>query len=288
MKIPKPNSGHDGWRWLDWIVGVTLVWAAATIIVPFGAVAVVSFATRETYGWIQWTATLTNYRDIWHPLYGRILMQSIGLSTVTTLCALALGFPLAYLIARASPRWQPFWLVLILVPLWTNFLVRTYAWMVLLRSEGLINSLFLHVGLIQEPLSMLYTPSAVVIGLVYGYLPFMVLPIYAAMERVPRSLEEAARDLYAGFWTSIGRVVVPLVAPGIAAGCLLVFLAGLGAYLTPDLLGGAKTMMVANLIQHEFLVVRDWPLGSAVSVVLMALALAIVAAVRRIHHAIVS
>ncbi len=283
-----PPAGPVPRRWIVWCVRLTVLWGLATILAPLATVAIVSLATRETYGWIQWTATVANYRDIWHPLYGWIYLQSIGLAAVTTGGCLLLGFPLAYLIARAAPHRQPLWLVLILIPLWTNFLIRTYAWIVLLRTEGVVNSLLLHLGLVQAPLSLLYTPSAVVLGLVYGYLPFMVLPIYAAMERVPRSLEEAARDLYAGFWTTIWRVVVPLVKPGMAAGSLLVFLASLGAYLTPDLLGGAKTMMIGNLVQHEFLVVRDWPLGAALSVFLMLLALVIVAAVRRLDRRLVA
>jgi spermidine/putrescine transport system permease protein len=156
-----------------------------------------------------------------------------------------------------------------MIPFWTNFLVRTYAWMFILRTEGLLNTLLLKLGLIATPIELLYSNTAVVIGLVYGYLPFMVLPLYVALERVDRTLVEAAWDLYATRWAVFWRIIFPLARPGVMAGCLLVFIPSLGAFLTPDLLGGARSMMIGNLIQHEFLVARDWPLGAAISCVLM-------------------
>jgi spermidine/putrescine transport system permease protein len=161
----------------------------------------------------------------------------------------------------------------VLVPFWTNFLVRTYAWMVILRAEGFLNGWLLDWGLIDQPLEMLYKPVAVLIGLVYGYLPFMVLPLYVACERIDPILLDAARDLYAGRVAVFRRVIWPLAKPGIIAGSILVFIPTVGAFLTPDLLGGARTMMIGNLIQHEYLVIRDWPLGSALAFVLMALVL---------------
>jgi spermidine/putrescine transport system permease protein len=165
-----------------------------------------------------------------------------------------------------------------MIPFWTNFLVRTYAWMFILRTEGLLNTLLLGLGVITTPLDLLYTDRAVLIGLVYGYLPFMVLPLYATLERLDPALVEAARDLYANQWSVFWRVIVPLAKPGIIAGCLLVFIPSLGAFLTPDLLGGARNMMVGNLIQHEYLVVRDWPLGSAISLMLLVIVIAAAAA----------
>jgi spermidine/putrescine transport system permease protein len=189
-----------------------------------------------------------------------------------------LGFPLAYYIVRLSPRWQAVWLMLIMIPFWTNFLVRTYAWIFILRTEGLLNTLLLGLGVITTPLDLLYTDKAVLIGLVYGYLPFMVLPLYATLERLDPAFVEAARDLYANQWSVFRRVIVPLTKPGIIAGCLLVFIPSLGAFLTPDLLGGARNMMVGNLIQHEYLVARDWPLGSAISLILLIIVMAAVVA----------
>jgi spermidine/putrescine transport system permease protein len=237
--------------------------------VPLCLVVVISFAGRGTYGGIVWSFSLVNYLDLLHPLYARILGQSILLAAGTTLLCLVMGFPLAYYIARAAPSRQGIWLLLVMIPFWTNFLVRTYAWMFILRTEGLLNTLLLKLGLIATPIELLYSNTAVVIGLVYGYLPFMVLPLYAALERVDRTLVEAAWDLYATRWVVFGRIILPLAKPGVMAGCLLVFIPSLGAFLTPDLLGGARSMMIGNLIQHEFLVARDWPLGAAISCLLM-------------------
>ena len=253
---------------------------AAVLIVLFGVplllVLAVSFASRGTYGGIEWALTFTNYTSIADPLYLRIFWRSLWLAGLTTAICLVMGFPLAYVIARAPRRWQGVLLFLVIIPFWTNFLVRTYAWMFILRTEGLLNQALLALGLIQEPLNLLFTDWAVLIGLVYGYLPFMVLPLYAALERLDRSLVEAAWDLYAKPVQVFTRVVLPLSRPGMIAGCVLVFIPSLGAYVTPDLLGGARTMMVGNLIQHQYLVVRDWPFGSSLSFVLMAGVLAAV------------
>ncbi|MEC4889819.1 MAG: ABC transporter permease [Nitrospira sp.] len=253
-----------------WLLAPGLCWTALFCVLPMAVILLVSFATRGTYGGIVWDFSLENYRDLLHALYGRIFGQSLLLAALTTIICLAMGFPLAYYIARLAPRRQAVWLVLVMIPFWTNFLVRTYAWIFILRTEGLMNTVLLKFGLISTPLELLYTNMAVVLGLVYGYLPFMVLPLYAAIERVDRTLIEAAWDLYADRWSVFWRVLVPLTKPGIVAGCVLVFIPSLGAFITPDLLGGARSMMVGNLIQHEYLIARDWPLGSALSMVLMA------------------
>ena len=267
---PKPTPSFP------WLV----IPPAGVLIVLFGVplllVLAVSFASRGTYGGIEWALTFTNYTSIADPLYLRIFWRSLWLAIVTTVICLAMGFPLAYVIARAPRRWQGVLLFLVIIPFWTNFLVRTYAWMFILRTEGLLNQALLALGLIHEPLNLLFTDWAVLIGLVYGYLPFMVLPLYAALERLDRSLVEAAWDLYAKPVQVFTRVVLPLSRPGVIAGCVLVFIPSLGAYVTPDLLGGARTMMVGNLIQHQYLVVRDWPFGSSLSFVLMAGVLAAV------------
>lgn len=246
-----------------------LLWTIVFCLLPMIVVLAVSFATRGTYGGVVWEFSLDNYRDLLHPLYGRIFGQSLLMAGMTTGLCLALGFPLAYYIARLPPRRQALWLVLIMIPFWTNFLVRTYAWIFILRTEGLLNTVLIQLHLISTPLDLLYSNQAVLLGLVYGYLPFMVLPLYAAIERVDPALIEAARDLYADRWSLFRRVLLPLTKPGMIAGCVLVFIPSLGAFLTPDLLGGARSMMVGNLIQHEYLVARDWPLGSALSLVLM-------------------
>lgn len=238
-------------------------------VIPLLIVLAVSFATRGTYGGIIWQFTLANYVDLLHPLYGRILGQSLLFATLTTLLCLVIGFPFAYYIARAPRRQQSVWLMLVLVPFWTNFLVRTYAWMLILRTEGLVNGVLLSWGLVDQPVPLLYTPFAVLLGLVYAYLPFMILPLYVACERLDPTLIDAATDLYASRVEVFRRVILPLAKPGVIAGSILVFIPTVGAFITPDLLGGARTMMIGNLIQHEYLMVRDWPLGSAVSFVLI-------------------
>ena len=264
-----------------WCYAGSLVWAVLAVGLPLLIVLAISFATRETYGWIRWDFSLANYRDLLHPLYFTIVWRSCAMAMAVTGICLLLGFPFAYVMARSSARWQSFWLMMVLIPLWANFLVRTYAWIFILRTDGLLNTWLIKLGLTNEPITLLYTPWAVLIGLVYGYLPFMVLPVYASLEQVSPILEEAAQDLYASSWGLFIRVLVPLSLPGIIAGSVLVFVASLGSYLTPDLLGGAKTMMMGNLLQHEFLVVRDWPLGSAFSIVLLLLVLLALWAYRR-------
>ena len=259
-----------------WLAAPGLLWMGLFFLAPLALVFAISFASRGTYGGIVWEFTAANYLDLWHPLYGKILGQSLWYASLTTAICFVLGFPLAYTIARSPARWQPLLLLLVMLPFWTNFLVRTYAWMIVLRQDGLVNGLLLALGIVDAPLELLYTPTAVVIGLVYGYLPFMVLPLYVAVERLDPLLVEAAWDLYASRWAVFTQVVVPLTMPGIVGGCVLVFIPSIGSFITPDLLGGARSMMIGNLIQHEYLVVRDWPLGSAVSFVLMAIVMAAV------------
>jgi spermidine/putrescine transport system permease protein len=270
-----PKPGQSSCR-SCWLAAPGLLWMGLFFLAPLALVFAISFASRGTYGGIVWEFTAANYLDLWHPLYGRILGQSLWYASLTTAICFSLGFPLAYMIARSPARWQPVLLLLVMLPFWTNFLVRTYAWMIVLRQDGLVNGLLLALGIVDAPLELLYTPTAVVIGLVYGYLPFMVLPLYVAVERLDPLLVEAAWDLYASRWAVFTQVVVPLTMPGIVGGCVLVFIPSIGSFITPDLLGGARSMMIGNLIQHEYLVVRDWPLGSAVSFVLMAIVMAAV------------
>lgn len=238
-------------------------------VIPLLLMGGVSFASRGLYGGVEWIFTFKNYAQLVDPLYWGIYGRSFILAFFTTVVCLVLGFPLAYVMARSSVRVQSLLILLVLIPFWTNFLVRTYAWMVILRNEGVLKTVLVALGLQDVSLEILYTNWAVLIGLVYGYLPFMVVPLYLAIERIPLSLEEAARDLNAQPWSVFWRVVVPLARPGIVAGCLLVFIPSIGAFITPHLLGGGQSMMIGTLVQHEFLVVRDWPFGSAISFVLM-------------------
>ncbi len=231
---------------------------------------VYSFLTRGAYCGVTAQFTFENYQRVLDPLYAAILLRTFVMAGTATLGCLVLGFPLALFISRAGSR-KNLYLQLVILPFWTSFLIRTYAWMFLLRDTGLINSVLLATGLIREPLPLLYNDGAVFVGLVYGYLPFVVLPLYATLERLDKTLLEAAADLGARRWMTLTRVVIPLCAPGFRAGALLVFIPCLGAYLTPDLLGGSKTVMVGNVIQNQFTTARDWPFGAAVSLLLMAI-----------------
>ena len=238
---------------------------------PLLIVCAYSLLTRGDYGGVEHPWTFESYSRLFDPLYGIILWRSFFLAGLTTVLCAALGFPLALFISRAG-RWKNLWLQLVILPFWTSFLVRTYAWLFLLRETGLINTVLMKLGIIHTPLPLLYNNGAVLLGLVYAYLPFMVLPLYATLERIDPSLLEAAADLGMRPFRAVFRIVLPLTAPGMIAGSILVFIPCLGAYLTPDLLGGGKTVMAGNLIQNQFTTARDWPFGSAVSLVVMVIA----------------
>jgi spermidine/putrescine transport system permease protein len=236
-------------------------------LAPLAIIGAYSLLTRGAYGGQQPPWTLENYARVLDPLYGEILVRSLWIAALSTVVCLVLGFPLALFIARS--RNKTFWLNLVILPFWTSFLIRTYAWMFLLRDTGLINTVLLGAGIIQQPLPLLYNDFAVILGLVYGYLPFMVLPIYATLERLDKSLLEASADLGARPLTTLFQITIPLSAPGLHAGSILVFIPCLGTYLTSDLLGGSKTILIGNLVQNQFSAARDWPFGAAVSLVLM-------------------
>ncbi len=238
--------------------------------VPLGIIVVLSTLTRGDYGGAEQPWSSESYRRLFDPLYAFILWRSLWMAALSTALCVLLGFPLALYISRAQ-KYRSLLLQLVILPFWTSFLIRTYAWLFLLRDTGLVNTALLKLGAIHQPLPLLYNDGAVLLGLVYGYLPFMVLPIYAALERIDPSLAEAAADLGAKPVTIILRVIAPLARAGILAGSLLVFIPCLGAYLTPDLMGGGRTVMVGNLVQNQFTTARDWPFGAAVSVALMAI-----------------
>lgn len=256
------------------------LWLVAFFVAPILIMAGYSVMERGTYGGVEPGFTLESYGRFFDPLYLRILARTFGLAALTTAICLVVGYPLAYAIAGAR-RWKYALLFLVVLPFWTSFLVRTYAIMFLLRDSGLVNSALMAIGLIESPITLLYTPGAVLAGLVYGYLPFMVLPVYASLEKLDPALLEAAESLGARPAARFLRVTLPLSLPGIVAGCLLVFIPSLGAFLTPDLLGGAKQVMIGNLVQQQFGAARDWPFGAAASFVLMAVVLASVYAFLR-------
>jgi spermidine/putrescine transport system permease protein len=251
------------------------LWLVLFFLIPLLIMLAYSFMHRGIYGGIEPGLTFEHYTRFFDPLYLAILQRTFLWSLACTLLCLVLGYPVAYVIAQAG-RWRNLLLLLVVLPFWTSFLVRTFALIFLMRDTGLINTWLMNAGLIEEPLAILYTPFAVMAGLVYGFLPFMILPIYASLERLDRSLLEAAEVLGARPRARFLRVTVPLSMPGVIAGCLLVFIPALGSFLTPDLLGGAKQLMIGNLIQNQFTAARNWPFGSAASFIIMALVLAAV------------
>ena len=245
---------------------------ATLFLVPLVIVAVYSLQSRGAYGGVALPWTIESYLRIADPLYLKILWRSFWVAGVSTSICLLLGFPLALFISRSGPR-RGLYLQLVMLPFWTSFLIRTYAWMFLLRDTGLINTALLATGLITQPLPLLYNDFAVILGLVYGFLPFMVLPLYTNLEKLDPALLEAAADLGAKPLTALARITMPLCRPGITAGSILVFIPCLGAYLTPDLMGGGKSIMIGTLVQNQFTTARDWPFGAALSLFLMALTL---------------
>jgi spermidine/putrescine transport system permease protein len=252
----------------------------ATLAIPTVIICVYSFLTHGAYGGVERPFTLENYTRLFDPLYAMIFARSFWIAGIATALCLALGFPLALFIARSGAR-KNLYLSLVILPFWTSFLIRTYAWMFLLRDTGLINTALQALHVIHDPLPMLYNDGAVILGLVYGFLPFAVLPLYATLERLDKSLLEAAADLGARPRDTLFRVTIPLCAPGIRAAAILVFVPCLGTYLTSDLLGGSKTILIGNLVQNQFTASRDWPFGAAASVALMIVAMALLFAARR-------
>ena len=229
-----------------------------------------SLLSRDESRFVDFTLSAESYRRLIDPLYAAVFGRSAALALAATALCLAVGYPFAYLVARAPGRLRPLLLLLVVIPFWTNSLVRTYAIRTLLAAQGLLNGLLQALGLVDEPLRLLYTGTAVISGLVYVLLPFMVLPLFAVIEQLDQRMIEAAEDLGANRVQVFLRVVIPLTLPGIIAGSLLVFLPALGMFYVSDLLGGARDLLIGNLIKSQFLDARDWPFGSAASVAMTA------------------
>ncbi|WP_102225991.1 ABC transporter permease [Acidimangrovimonas sediminis] len=254
-------------------------------VLPLLIILVYSFLEAGPYGGVVWNFSTEAYvnflfqADIFSdkltfaPAYLLIYLRSFLFAVATTLVCLILGFPTAYFMATRPPRQRNLWVLLITIPFWSNLLVRTLAIMFIIRDEGLINSILMGMGVIDHPITMLYTNFAVLLGLLYAFLPFMVLPLYASLEKLDFRLVEAAYDLYATRWRVLWRVIVPASLPGIVAGCLLVFIPTLGAYVTPLILGGGTHLMIGDLIAQQFGSGRNWPLGSSQALILMAVVL---------------
>lgn len=266
-------------RWLLSAPALLVILLAATG--PLLIVVVYSFLAPGAYGDVKWQFSSDAWtsvfleRDIFDDTLSlaaahvTIFWRSIKLAGVTTLATLALGFPTAYFMATRSEKTRDLWLFLITIPFWTNLLIRTFAVLQIIRNEGIINTILLKLGIVSAPIQILYTDTAILIGMAYVYLPLMVLPIYASMEKLDFRLVEAGYDLYATRFRVLWRIIFPLVKPGVIAGSILVFIPALGAYVTPSILGGGKNMMLSNLIELQFGQGRNWPLGSALSITVM-------------------
>jgi spermidine/putrescine transport system permease protein len=317
MNILKRLRDKNSRRGL-WLISPTLLWMIGLLIIPLILVAITSFGQRDPDGNVIYTFSVNNYLRLmgysfnapcgdtpppcFDDLYITILWRSLVLAFQTTALVILVGYPLAYYVARAPARWRNLLLFLILIPLWTNFVIRVYAWIMILRSQGVINNLLeavwpvilpvytvlynlilsplsaylpLHLSApgAFQPLEMLYTPGAVLVGMLYEFLPFMILPMYTSLEKIEPALYEAAADLGASAARTFWRVTLPLSAPGIVAGTILVFIPVMGTFIVSDILGGRQVILVGNLIQRQFLDARDSTFGSAASIILMVMTL---------------
>lgn len=287
-----------GWRpgWREIAILLPLAWLALFFLAPFLIVLKISLAEPilaqppyspllvwpEDGGWPTLGAKLDNYLVVLEDdLYLRSLINSLRISAISTLITLVIAYPMAYAMARAPKTWRPALLLAVILPFWTSFLIRVYAWIGILKDEGFLNHALMSLGLIDHPLVILNTDWAVHIGIVYSYLPFMILPLYATLERLDLTLLEAAADLGAPPWKSFLLVTLPMSMPGIVAGSLLVFIPAVGEFVIPDLLGGSDTIMIGKTVWVEFFSNADWPLASAVAVTMLVVIVAPLALLRR-------
>ena len=249
------------WPYVLWIILFT--------ILPLLIIVLFSFTEKTEMGSISMVFTLDNYRKFFQPLYLNVLKRSVILAVVSTVMCLIVGYPMAYIMSRAPRKKRNLMATLFVLPLWTNFLLRTYAWMGLLREQGLVNEFLKAIGLIERPLQLLYNNGAVVMGMVYNFLPFMVLPIYSVLVKLDDSLLEAAHDLGANDVKVFQKVIFPLSLPGVATGIYMVFMPAVSTFVLSDLLGGSHTILLGNLIENRFRNARNWQFGSAISVIML-------------------
>ncbi|EPL6588608.1 spermidine/putrescine ABC transporter permease PotB [Proteus mirabilis] len=243
-------------------------WLMVFVFLPNIMIIATSFLTRDDANLVEMVFTLDNYYRLFDPMYAEVLLHSINMALVATLVCLILGYPFAFFLAKMPKKIQPLLLFLLIVPFWTNSLIRIYGLKIFLSTKGYFNEFLLWIGLIDKPLRIIYTPEAVVLGLVYILLPFMVLPLYSSIEKLDKPCLEAARDLGANKLQTFIRIIIPLTMPGIIAGCLLVMLPAMGLFFVADLMGGAKNLLIGNVIKSQFLNIRDWPFGAATSICL--------------------
>jgi spermidine/putrescine transport system permease protein len=254
-----------------WAIGLASVWLTLFVFFPNLLVIITSFLTRDPQATVSLPLNIDSYTRTLDLLYLKVLWDSLRMSLLAMLVCLLIGYPFAMCIVSLPKKWQPIILFLVILPFWTNSLVRTYAIQFILGNQGIINKSLMMLGLIEKPIQLLYTQFAVILGLSYILLPFMVLPLYSALEKLDVRLQHAAQDLGAGAWSRFWHITVPLTSPGIVAGCLMVLLPAMGMFYISDLLGGAKNLLLGNVIKTQFLHTRDWPFGSAFSVILIVL-----------------
>ncbi|CAB4571006.1 unannotated protein [freshwater metagenome] len=258
------NSRHLGWAWAS----PGLIFLTLFAAIPVVSMLFMSVLTAGRFGGVTTPINFDNFSRATDPIFIQVILNSLLIASATAILSLLIGFPTALFISRLSRKWQIILIVAIILPYWTNFLVRTYAWLVLLNNEGIINKFLKNIGLIDKPIEMLYTPGAVIVGMTYLYLPLMILPIYAALEKVDKNLTEAAYDLGSSVWKSLRTISIPLAMPGILIGLIFVFVPSLGNFVVPELLGGGKTVMIGNLVRDQFLKARDWPFGATFALIL--------------------
>jgi spermidine/putrescine transport system permease protein len=262
----------SGWsRGLAGLLAPVTFWLGLFFLVPLLLILIFSFGTSGVYGGITLGFNPGNYLKVFDPLYLEIVGRTFVIAFLNTFLCLVLGYPLAYFIVFKGDRRKSILILLVMIPFWTSLLLRVYAWVVILGGNGIANRILQFLGITDGPINLIFTPQAVLMGMVYSYLPFMILPLYAALEKFDVSLKEAAQDLGATRWQTFWRVTFPLSMPGVIAGSILVFIPSAGEFVIPDLLGGARTVMVGNLIQQQFLAARDWAFGSALAMMLAAL-----------------
>ncbi|EJI1279842.1 spermidine/putrescine ABC transporter permease PotB [Vibrio vulnificus] len=250
------------------IITLIVGWLVLFVLIPNLMIIGTSFLTRDEANLIEMTFTLDNYARLLDPLYVKVLLHSFYMAIIATLICLVVGYPFAYIVAKMPHKWRPFMLFLVIVPFWTNSLIRTYGLKIVLGTQGILNKALLSIGLIDTPMRIMFTETAVMIGLVYILLPFMILPLYSAIEKLDDTYIEAAKDLGASKFQTLTKVILPLTMPGIIGGCLLVLLPALGMFYISDLLGGAKNLLIGNVIKSQVLNARDWPFGAATSIAL--------------------
>jgi spermidine/putrescine transport system permease protein len=262
------------------LLGPGYAYILVLFIIPVALVISLAFFRRGRFGGVVYEPTLANFERALEPVFVQVLLDSMVIAGITTFLALVIGYPTAWVIAQLPQRWRVIALILVVLPFWTNFRIRTYAWILLLNNEGIVNGALRGIGLIDAPLGLLYTDGAVVVGLLYAYLPLMILPLFAAIERLDPELREAAANLGASPARVFLTVTLPLTLPGVLIGCIFVFVPSIGNFVVPELLGGGKTIMVGNLIRDQFLKARDWPFGAvlALAVILGLLALLVIQA----------